>query len=132
MSSKIDFTLSEDTQSVVMTLVNDEVSDTPVALSLSAEQVTQLVQVLGHIRETLLQETDVPPIVGARFTPVVRTRWALQPEARTEGSVLAFQHPAYGPVGLVLAPADVDKLMHGLQLHHGMWHKQQPAPGKLN
>ena len=132
MSSKIDFTLSEDTQSVVMTLVSEEASDTSMALPLSLEQVTQLVQVLGHIRETLLKNADVPPIEGARFTPVVRTRWALQPEARTDGSVLAFHHPAYGPVGLVLTPADADRLMHGLQLHHEMRHKQHPTRGKLN
>lgn len=132
MSSKIDFTLSEDGQSVVMTLLNDEVSETPVNVPLTRDQVTHLVQVLGHVRETLMKDEEVPPIEGARFTPVVRTRWALQPEASTDGSLLAFHHPAYGPVGLVLPPNDADRLMQGLQLHHEVRLKQQPARGKLN
>lgn len=132
MSSKIDFTVSEDTQLVTMTLSNDEAPDTPITVPLTREQVTQLVQVLGHVRETLLKDEEVPPIEGARFNPVVRTRWALQPEASTDGSLLAFQHPAYGPVGLVLPPLDADRLMQGLQLHHEMRRKQQPARGKLN
>lgn len=132
MSLKIDFTLSEENQSVIMTLSEDETTDKPVSLPLSLEQVTQLVHVLGHVRETLLKGSDVPPIEGARFVPVVRTRWALQPEASTDGSVMAFQHPAYGPVGLVLTPQDAERLMHGLQLHHEMRRKQHAMRGKLN
>ncbi|WP_408744406.1 hypothetical protein [Acetobacter cerevisiae] len=63
---------------------------------------------------------------------MTRTRWALQPEARTDGSLLAFQHPAYGPVGLVLAPQDADRLGKALQLHEQMRRDQKASRGKLN
>ncbi|WP_082782301.1 hypothetical protein [Acetobacter senegalensis] len=131
MSSKIDLTLSDDHKSVQMTL-SGEGTEPKVEVPLSLEQVTHLISVLGRVRETMLADQDVQPIEGARFTPVTRTRWALQPEARTEGSVLAFQHPAFGPIGLVLTPEDSDRLMRGLHLHQQLRQEQKANRGKLN
>lgn len=131
MSSKIDLTLSEDHKLAQMTLSADE-TEAKAEIPLTLEQVTQLIAVLGRVRETMVSDQDVPPIEGARFNPVTRTRWALQPEALTEGSVLAFQHPAFGPVGLVLTSQDAEKLMHGLHLHQEMRTHQQASRGKPN
>ncbi|OUI89322.1 hypothetical protein HK11_00375 [Acetobacter sp. DmW_043] len=132
MVSKVDLTLADDLESVVMTLSSDDESVEAVKVALSAEQVTSLLQVLGRVRETMLKDKAVPPIEGARFSAVSRTRWALQPEVVTGGSVLAFQHPAYGPVGLVLTPNDSEKLVRGLQIHHGLRVEGRPDDRKLN
>ncbi|MFT9398428.1 hypothetical protein [Acetobacter sp.] len=132
MFSKIDFTPADDKKTVTMTLSSDDAADKPAVMSLSVEQVTQIIQILGRVRETMQEGQDVPSIEGARFTPVVRTRWALQPEASTDGSVLAFQHPAYGPVGLVLTPQDSDKLMRGLHMHQEIRRDNYANRGKLN
>nr|WP_298796942.1 hypothetical protein [uncultured Acetobacter sp.] len=131
MSSKIDLTLSEDNSTVQMTLPGQ--GDEPtVEVPLSVEEVTNLITVLGRLRQTMMADHEIPPIEGATFTPVTRTRWAVQPEARTDGSLLAFQHPAYGPVGLVLAPKDAERLVRGLQLHEQMRLDQKVSRGKLN
>ncbi len=131
MSSKLDLSLSADHTEVHLKVLAQE-GQPAVDVALSVEDLTRLIQVLGQCRETMLEGKEPPPIEGATFTPVTRTKWALQPEASTDGSVLAFQHPAFGPVGLVLPPADADRLMHGLHMHQQM--RQQPAKprGRLN
>lgn len=131
MSSKIDLTLSDDHTTIQMTLPGQGEEPT-VEVPLSLDEVTSLITVLGRLRQTMMTNHEIPPIEGATFTPVTRTRWALQPEARTDGSLLAFQHPAYGPVGLVLAPPDADRLKKALQLHEQLRLEQQAARGKLN
>lgn len=131
MSSKIDLTLSDDQTTVQMTLQGQGESPA-VEVPLSLEDVTSLITVLGRLRQTMMTDHEIPPIEGATFTPVIRTRWAVQPEARTDGSLLAFQHPAYGPVGLVLTPEDADRLGKALALHEQMRLGQQANRGKLN
>ncbi|GBR47722.1 hypothetical protein CSR02_04060 [Acetobacter pomorum] len=131
MSSKLDLSLSEDRTEIHMKVLEQD-NQPAVDIALSLEDVTRLIQVLGQCRETMLEGRELPTIEGATFAPVTRTKWALQPEASTDGSVLAFQHPAFGPVGLVLPPADADRLMHGLQMHQQMRQQQGAARGRLN
>lgn len=131
MSSKLDLSLSEDRTEIHMKVLEQD-NQPAVDIALSLEDVTRLIQVLGQCRETMLEGRELPTIEGATFAPVTRTKWALQPEASTDGSVLAFQHPAFGPVGLVLPPADADRLMHGLQMHQQMRQQQGTARGRLN
>lgn len=90
------------------------------SLELDEAQLAQLIASLGAARAALMKDRPVPPIAGARFTPVYRTNWALQIDALTEGSMLAFQHPAYGPVGLVFTPDDAERLLKGLQKQRTM------------
>jgi hypothetical protein len=101
-------------------------------LEFSLEQLTNLIQALGHARTALVAKTPVPPIEGATVNPVYTTRWAVQPEALTEGSVIAFQHPAYGPVAFVLPPADAEKVVRALTMHLGMVHSQEPGKIRLS
>ena len=72
----------------------------------------------------MVGKAPTPPIEGAPLTPVFQTSWVVQPEALTEGSVIAFQHPAFGPVGFVLPPADIEKVVRALTVHLGMVHSQ--------
>jgi hypothetical protein len=53
---------------------------------------------------------------------VVGPAWTVRPEAMTEGSMLAFAHPAYGTVGFVLGAADIEKMVRALTSHLGMVH----------
>lgn len=93
-------------------------------ISLTPEQLTLLITSLGQARAALMSKSPVPPIEGAPLQPVFRTSWVVQPEALTEGSVIAFQHPAFGPVGFVLPPADIEKVVRALTAHLGMVHSQ--------
>jgi len=93
-------------------------------------QITTLIQHLGAARSRLVANEPVPPITGAAITPVFATQWAVQPEALTEGSVIAFQHPAYGPVGFVLQAADAERVIRALTNHLAMVHSRESSQSK--
>jgi hypothetical protein len=59
----------------------------------------------------------VPRLEGARVQPVLNTHWYIQPEPLSEGSLLTFYHPAFGPVGLVIATDLVPDLGRVLTAH---------------
>jgi hypothetical protein len=100
------------------------------AVPLTLDQLTQLIASLGQARAAMLDARPVPPMENAVFSPVFKTRWMVQPEALTEGSVIAFQHPAFGPVGFVLPPTDTEKVVRALTVHMGMVHTNERAHGK--
>lgn len=100
------------------------------SLDLSLSQITTLIQHLGAARSRLVANEPIPPITGTAITPVFATQWAVQPEALTEGSVIAFQHPAYGPVGFVLQASDAQRVVRALTNHLAMVHSIEAGPGK--
>ncbi len=95
-------------------------------VKLSASQLLELIGALGSARARLL--ADLPPEARERgleasgVQAVVGPPWLVRPEALTEGSMLAFAHPAYGTVGFVLAAAEVKKMVKALTSHLGMVH----------
>ncbi|MCQ8279654.1 hypothetical protein NFI95_14510 [Acetobacteraceae bacterium KSS8] len=101
-------------------------------LTLTLDQITQLITSLGQARAAMLDAKPVPAMENATFSPVFNTRWMVQPEALTEGSVIAFQHPAYGAVGFVLPPAETEKVVRALTVHMGMVHSSERPQGKPN
>lgn len=108
----------EDSETVTLSFL--EGSGVTGSISLDEVQLSQLITSLGLARANLVEKRPPPPIAGARFTPVYTTNWALQIDALTEGSMLAFQHPAYGPVGVVFGPPDVEQIIGGLQKQRTM------------
>lgn len=91
-------------------------------IQLDLSQLDTLIGRLGEARAAMVSNRPVPPIEGVQIRPVYSTRWAVHPEALTEGSVVAFQHPNYGPVGFVLAAPDIEKVVKALTAHLGMVH----------
>jgi len=126
MSARMQVSPSDDGTGAVLKFL--EASGIEGEVSLTLEQLTQLILSLGRVRSHLVETHPIPPMTGATFQPVLRTQWALQPEALTEGSVFAYQHPAFGPVGLVLTPEDTEQLIKGLQRQRGLIHHGLP-PG---
>lgn len=102
-----------------------------IVIDVTAEQVADLIVALGAVHQAMLGNA-VPPIEGAKFAPVRRTQWALQLDSETQGSILAFQHPAYGPIGLALTPGDSAKLAQGLTLHQQLSAVTMNASGRAN
>lgn len=68
-------------------------------LVLSLEQLTKFIQKLGEVRGVMVEGIE-PPEIG-KVKGVFNTRWYTRFEGLTEGSLLAFQHPEFGPVGFV-------------------------------
>ncbi|EHH68960.1 hypothetical protein GMO_02670 [Gluconobacter morbifer G707] len=108
-------TRSEDGQKILLSFLEN--SGLTGSIELDENQLGQLITSLGAAHASLMEGKTLPPITGARFNPVYKTNWALQIDTLTEGSLLAFQHPAYGPVGVVFGPKDTDQLISGLQKH---------------
>ena len=120
--------VAEDASHATLTLLPPSGLDGSLTLSLS--QITMLIQHLGAARSRLLANKPIPPITGAAIAPVFATQWTVQPEALTEGSVIAFQHPAYGPVGFVLQAADAERVVRALTNHLAMVHSREAGPRK--
>lgn len=95
-------------------------------VTLNIAQLQELIAALGGARARLLAEMPADArergleIGGVQA--VVGPAWTVRPEAVTEGSILAFAHPAYGTVGFVLAPAEIEKMVRALRSHLGMVH----------
>lgn len=127
-AARMQVAVSDDRQQATLTLLPESGIQGDVPLTI--EQLSQLIATLGHARAAMLDKRPVPTMEGAKFTPIYKTKWAVQPEALTEGSIIAFQHPAYGPVGFVLPPSDIEKVVRALTVHMGMVHTSERAPGK--
>lgn len=97
-------------------------------IRMTAEQISTLILRLGEARTALMSRREIPPIEGSPVVPVFKTRWVVQPEALSEGSMIAFQHPAFGPIGLVLPPSDIEKVVRALSSHLGMLHPRDQKP----
>ena len=112
--------LSEDLREATLELL--PASGLQGEVKLDLDQISTLIGRLGQARATMVSKQGPPPIEGVPLNPVYGTRWAVQPEALTEGSIVAFQHPAFGPVAFVLPPPEVEKVVRTLTSHLGMVH----------
>ncbi len=127
-AARMRVTVADDRSQATLELLPASGLEGEVALTL--DQLTQLIASLGQARAAMLDARPVPPMETAVFSPVFKTRWMVQPEALTEGSVIAFQHPAFGPVGFVLPPTDTEKVVRALTVHMGMVHSSERSHGK--
>lgn len=122
MSARMKVSVDEGQQQASLDLLPESGMQGHIPLTL--DQLTQLIFALGQARTQLLAHRPLPPLDSSPFSPVFKTQWAIQPEALTEGSVIAFQHPAYGAVGFVLAPNEIDRVVRTLTTHMGMVHSK--------
>ena len=96
------------------------------AVTLTLGQIGELLAALGTARARLV--AALPPDAKERrleasgVQAVVGPAWVVRPEAMTEGSMLAFAHPAFGTVGFVLKASEVKKMVVALTSHLGMVH----------
>ncbi len=63
------------------------------AVTLSADQLLEVIVGLGSVRARLLAGR-APRLEASAVQAVVGPAWTVRPEAMTEGSMLAFAHPA--------------------------------------
>ncbi|MBB2169056.1 hypothetical protein HLH36_11910 [Gluconacetobacter aggeris] len=127
MSARMQVSLSEDRQTATLAFLDGSGIEGTIAFTL--EQLGELIASLGTVRSAMVENVPPPPIEGAPVVPVFRTNWAVQPEALSEGSLIAFQHPAYGPVGLALAPEDARRVAQALTRHQAMMHSGRGDTG---
>jgi hypothetical protein len=112
--------LADDKKNAVLRLLPASGMDGAVVLNL--EQLTELIQALGTVRAALVAQTPQPPLEGTQLKAAFDPRWLISPEALTEGSMMAFQHPNYGPVAFVLPRREVEKVVRLLSNHLSILH----------
>jgi hypothetical protein len=98
------------------------VGDSDKCLTLNQDQLREMIIALGSMRSRLVmgQPRQILGLDVVVETPVFGPSWVVRLEAMTEGSMFAFAHPAYGTVGFVLPPQDVEKMIRVLTNHLGM------------
>lgn len=114
--------VSIDGDEAVLTLL--EGSGATGAVRLNGAQLLELIRGLGSARAAMVAGKALP-LDAQGVQAVVSPAWTVRPEALTEGSMMAFAHPAYGTVGFVLAAAEVERMVRALTVHLGMVHSSE-------
>ena len=87
------------------------------SLTLTLDQLTALITGLGMARRQMVEGQPNPPINNQQFQTISNARWYIQPEPLTEGSLLAFSHPSFGPVGFVVPRDQIAEMVRVLTVH---------------
>src|SRR5215213_10071546 len=69
--------------------------------SQSLEQLTTLIKLLGQARSRMVDGSKKQPLDGRTVETVINPPWYLQ-VASIDGSLLAFDHPSYGPLAFAI------------------------------
>jgi hypothetical protein len=96
----------------------------PVGLNL--EQLTAVINLLGQVRSRMVEGTPNQSLDGVAVETVIGGTWCVQ-VAKIDGSLLAFDHPAYGPVAFAIPRDDVAKIVKILSAHLAL---PKPPQGK--
>jgi hypothetical protein len=85
-------------------------------VSLDIEQLTKLIKLLGQARSRMVEGTRKQPLDGMTVGTVTEPPWYIQ-VAKIDGSLLAFDHPAYGPIAFAIPREDVARIVRTLSAH---------------
>jgi len=86
----------------------------PVGLEL--EQLTKVIGLLGQARRAMIAGHPVEPLEGRPVEVVVKPPWHVQ-VAHIDGSLLAFDHPAFGAVAFAIPRDHVAEIVRVLNEH---------------
>ena len=86
-------------------------------LTLTQDALLALITDLGRAHQQLTQDRPPPQLWGKQIDCVFNARWHIQPEPLSEGSLISFFHPAFGPVGFVIPRDQVAEIVRTLSLH---------------
>jgi hypothetical protein len=84
--------------------------------TLDFEQLTKVINLLGRARVQMLEGQQIEPLEGTMVETLNNPMWYIQ-VAQIDGSLLAFNHPAYGPTALAI-PRDEVAQMVGILTSH--------------
>jgi hypothetical protein len=97
----------------------------PVGLDL--EQLTTVTNLLGQARSRMVEGVPKQPLDGKTVETVTEPPWYIQ-VAQTDGSPLAFDHLAYGPIAYAIPRDDVAKIVRVLSAHFALPTGQTDKP----
>ncbi|MBB3018200.1 hypothetical protein FHR70_001240 [Microvirga lupini] len=89
--------------------------------------MTKLIQLLGQARSRMLEGSRKLPLDGKTVETVIEPPWYVQ-VASIDGSLLAFDHPSYGPLAFSLPRDDVVRIVRILNEHLALPSGHSPRP----
>lgn len=122
--ARVGVRVADDRQSVTIEIGPVEGRSAPVALDL--EQLTTIIKLLGQARSRMITGTRKQPLDGQTVETVLDPPWYIQ-VAQIDGSLLAFDHPCYGPLAYAIPREDVAKMVKILSAHLAL---PEASPGK--
>lgn len=112
--ARIAIRIADDRKSVTLAIAPIDGEGVPIELSL--EQFTNFIALLGETRARMVEGLPTGPLEGKSIRTVMEPNWYIQ-VAQIDGSLLAFDHPAYGPVGFAIPRADIARIVKLLNAH---------------
>jgi hypothetical protein len=112
--ARVGIKVADDQQAVTIEIGPVEGPSAPVALDL--EQLTKLIKLLGQARSRMVVGTRKQPLDGQTVETVFNPPWYIQ-VAQIDGSLLAFDHPSYGPIAYAIPRGDVARIVEVLSDH---------------
>jgi hypothetical protein len=123
--ARVGIKVADDQQTVAIEIGPVEGPSAPVALDL--EQLTKVIRLLGQARSRMIMGTRKQPLDGQTVETVLDPPWYIQ-VASIDGSLLAFDHPSYGPLAYAIPRGDVAKIVKILSAHLALPEASQGKP----
>jgi hypothetical protein len=117
--------VDEDRQTTTIEIGPVGGASSPVALDLG--QLTTLINLLGQARSRMVEGTPKQSLEGRAINTVIEPPWYIK-VASIDGSLVAFDHPSYGPVAFELPKGDVTRIVKVLSAHLALPAGQQGKP----
>jgi hypothetical protein len=115
---RTDIRVSDDRSAVSITF--RATSDRSATVRLDLDDLSALIAALGSARQTMAADRPMPSLQGQRVETILQPQWYIQPEPLTEGSVISFYHPGFGPVAFLVPREHVEAMVRLLSAHLGI------------
>jgi hypothetical protein len=112
--ARVGVRVADDRQSVTVEIGPAE--GPSASTTLDFEQLTKVINLLGRARVQMLEGQQIEPLEGTMVETLNNPMWCIQ-VAQIDGSLLAFNHPAYGPTAFAI-PRDEVAQMVGILTSH--------------
>jgi hypothetical protein len=123
--TRVGIKVAEDRKSTIIEIGSVSGPSSPVELNL--EQLTTVIKLLGQARSRMVEGTRQQSLEGKNVETVLEPPWFIQ-VAKIEGSLLAFDHPSYGPLAFAIPRNDVAKIVQILSAHLALPAAQPEKP----
>ena len=112
--ARVGIRIADDRRSAIIEIGPVDGPSSPVRLNL--EQLTKVINLLGQARRRMLEGLRVEPLDGKTVETILDPIWYAQ-VTQSDGSLLAFDHPNFGPVAFAIPRNDVAEIVRILSAH---------------
>ncbi len=112
--ARVGVRVADDRKSVTVQIGPVDGPSSPVGMDL--EQLTKVINLLGQARRRMLGGSPAESLAGKTVETIYDPVWYAQ-VAQIDGSLLAFDHPNFGPVAFAIPRNDVGEIVRILSAH---------------